>query len=233
VDALDELAAFGPAFAVGTHAPQAQPTPPWRPLLELAEPADALRRRIETVRTALARLSGRPAGEIAPRIAASITQNELATRLIAPSIAAAATGRPLSMRLGELWWQDTLDDQLPLSVPHPGARTGDPPRLAALIEETIAPLTIATSDLVAVSPLVLWGNVAALANKAATRVAERRPELSRPAWAAAAALLASPRLSHERNPPGSEFRRSSCCLVYLIAPGRPRGVCRDCVLRRP
>jgi hypothetical protein len=233
VDDLDDLAAFGPVFSVGTHLPQARPAAPWRPLAELAGPSDALSRRIERVRAALGKLSGRPAAEVGPRIAASIAQNELAARIIAPSVAAAATGRRLSMCLGELWWQDTLDDPVPLSVPRPEPAASDPLWLSGLVEEAVAPLTVATSDLVTVSPLVLWGNVAALVNKAAARVAERRPELSRPAWAAAATLLASPRFSHERCPPGPGFRRSSCCLVYLIAPGRPRGVCRDCVLRPP
>ena len=85
--------------------------------------------------------------------------------------------------------------------------------------------------LVSVSPRVLWGNVASAVNGAAAQIASQRPDLSRPAWAAATALFASPRLGRERQPPGPAFRRSSCCLIYKIS-GRREDVCGDCVLRR-
>jgi ferric iron reductase protein FhuF len=95
----------------------------------------------------------------------------------------------------------------------------------------ISPLTAQISRLVTVSPRVLWGNVASAVNAAATQVAARRPDLSRPAWTMAGTLFASPQLSCERQPPGPGFRRASCCLIYKIAAGRPQGVCGDCVLR--
>ncbi len=231
-DVLDDLAALGPFFAVETHPPGTGPTAPWRPLRELAGAAGPLRTRIEAVRAALAERADRPTEEIESRVAASVTHLGLVARLIAPSVAAAATGRGLGMCLGELWWQDRLGGPMPLSVPLPGAAAGDPPPVVNLLEAVIAPLTAAASNLVTVSPRVLWGNVASVANKAAAQVAARHPELSRPAWTAAAALLATPWLSRERQPPGPDFRRSSCCLIYKVAADRPRSVCSDCVLRQ-
>ena len=230
-DVLDDLAALGPFFAVETHRPGTGPTPPWRPLRELTAAAGPLRTRIEAVRAALAERASRPAAEIEPRVAASVTHLGLVARLIAPSVAAAASGRGLGMGLGELWWQDILGGPMPLSVPLSSAAAGDPPPVVRLLEEVIAPLTAAASSLVTVSPRVLWGNVASAANKAAALVASRHPELSRPAWTAAAAVFATPWLSRERQPPGPDFRRSSCCLIYKVAANRPRSVCSDCVLR--
>jgi hypothetical protein len=232
-DTLDDLAALGPFFTVCTHPAGAEPRPPWRPLRELAGPGGPLPARIDAVRAALAARAGRPAGEIEPRVAASITHLGLAARLIGPALAAAATGRRLGMRLGELWWQDTLGGPVPLSVPVPlpAATADDPAATQGLLNEVIAPLTAETSRLVTVSPRVLWGNVASAVNGAAAQVTARRPDLSRPAWAVAAALFATPQLSRERQPPGPAFRRSSCCLIYKITAGGPQGVCGDCVLR--
>lgn len=231
-DVLDDLAALGPFFAVETHPPGSGPTAPWRLLRELTATAGPLRTRIEAVRAALAERAGRPAEAIEPRVAASVAHLGLVARLIAPSVAAAAAGRGLGMGLGEVWWQDTLGGAMPLSVPFPDATAGDPALVADLLEEVIAPLTVAVSNLVTVSPQVLWGNVASAASKAAALVAARHPELSRPAWTAAGAVFATPWLSRERQPPGPDFRRSSCCLIYKVAAGRPRSVCSDCVLRQ-
>jgi ferric iron reductase protein FhuF len=102
-----------------------------------------------------------------------------------------------------------------------------------VLEEVVAPLTAAIAGLVPISGRVLWGNVASAINGAAGQVATRQPDLAGPVWAAAADLFASPWLSHETQPPGAGFRRSSCCLIYKIASerARARGVCGDCVLR--
>jgi hypothetical protein len=232
-DILDDLAALGPFFAVSAHPSGAEPRPPWRPLRELAGPGGPLSGRIGAVRAALAERGGRPAGEIEPRVAASITHLGLVARLIAPPLAAAATGCWLGMRLGDLWWQDILGGPVPLSVllPRPDATADEPPAVQDLLNEVIAPLTAQTSRLVSISPRVLWGNLASAVNGAAAQVAAQRPDLSRPAWTVAATLFASPQLSRERHPPGPAFRRSSCCLIYKIAAGRPQGVCGDCILR--
>ena len=117
---LGGLAALGPFFAIDTHLPGTDPGPPWRPLRDLATPADPLRGRIGAVRGALAASSGRPAGEIPLRVAASVTHLGLVARLIAPVLAATASRCHLDMRLDGLWWQDKLGGPAPLSVPAPG-----------------------------------------------------------------------------------------------------------------
>ena len=64
----------------------------------------------------------------------------------------------------------------------------------------------------------------------AGQIAAQRPDLAPAAWAAARELAGHPRLSGERVPPGPGFRRSSCCLIYQLAPGPARAICGDCVL---
>ena len=233
------LAALGPFFAVGTHPPGTDPGPPWRPLRELALPAEPLLGRIGSVRRALAASAGRPAEEIPLRVAASITHLGLTARLIAPVLAATAAHRHLDMRLAGLWWQDKLGGPAPLSIPAPGDpgpgqhSNGDPPSGSAchpFLDDVIAPITAATSDLIPVSARVLWGNVASAVNGAANQLAVLRPDLGRHAWAAAAIFFGCPQLSGERQPPGPAFRRSSCCLIYQLAPDQTASICGDCIL---
>jgi hypothetical protein len=231
---LDDLAALGPFFAVSTHRPGRRPRPPWDSLRTLVEPGGLLTRRIDATRSALASRAGRPAEEIELRVAASITHLCLAARLIAPFIAAAATGHRLGIQPGEIWWQDTLGGPVPLSVaaaPRVAAADG-PLEAQTLIDEVIAPLTVQTRRLINVSSHVLWGNVASAINGAAAQVAVGRPDLSRASWATAKALFASPQLSRERQSPGPAFRRSNCCLIYRISASCPQGICGDCVLDR-
>ena len=84
----------------------------------------------------------------------------------------------------------------------------------------------------AVSPRVLWGNVASAVNGAATMIAAARPDLAGPAAEAAAAMLAHPALTGTyQGRPGAAFRRRNCCLIYRLSPGRP-AYCGDCVLGR-
>lgn len=195
----------------------------------------SLRIRVGAVRAALAERAGRPAGQIEMRVAASVAHLGLVARLLAPPVAAAATGHRLDLRLGELWWQDTLGGPVPLSIPAPGSLPQPYGQWEGptVLDEVIAPLTAATAGLVPISSRVLWGNVASAINGAAAQVAARQPDLADPVCAAAADLFASPWLSGETQPPGPGFRRSSCCLIYKIAAerARARGVCGDCVLR--
>lgn len=228
---LDDLAALGPFFAVGSHPPGAAPVPPWRPVSELTAPSQTLRGRIDAVRAALAARGGLSAGEIEPRVAASAVHLGLAARLTAPALGAAVLRRPVDLRAGGLWWQDAPGGPVPVSVPvTPEAGTSQEERDRLLFEELLAPLTAAIARLVPVSGRVLWGNVASAVNAAAAQVAGQRPDLARDAWQAARALFGDRWLRTERNPPGPAFRRSSCCLFYRLAPGNPSAVCGDCVL---
>jgi len=233
-DLLDDLAALGPFFAVSTHRSGIRPRPPWHPLSELAESGEPLTRRIDATRAALANRAGRHAEEIELGVAASITQLGLVARLIAPAIAAAATGHRLGIQPGEIWWQDTLGGPVPLSVAAASrvVAADGPLEAQTLLDEVIAPLTAQTRRLINVSSQVLWGNVASAINGAAAQVATRRPDLSRASWATATALFASPHLGRERQSPGPAFRRSNCCLIYRISASHPQGICGDCILDR-
>lgn len=225
---LDDLAAMGPFFAVGSHPPAAVPSAPWRPGSELTSPSGPLRDRVASVRAALA-ARGLPAAEVEPRVAASAVHLGLVARLVAPALGAAVLRCPVDMRPGGLWWQDAAGDPAPLSVPAGGAgNPGEWDRL--LLDETVAPVTEAVARLVPVSGRVLWGNVASAVNAGAAQVAKQRPDLAGDAWRAAGRLFGSPWLRGEPHPPGPAFRRSSCCLFYRLAPGNPSAVCGDCVL---
>jgi hypothetical protein len=300
---LDDLAALGPFFAVSSHPPEAAPRAPWRLVSELTSSDGLLGMRIASVREALAAAwGGRTVDEIEPRVAASAVHLGLAARLTAPALGGAVLRRPVGLRPGALWWQDTPGGPVPLSVPDPAAGRERPARVTGgaqgraaprpgraapgtggaapepggtrgygaarepggaapgpgaargpgdagpvadagprdpapgewdrvLLDELIAPLTVAVARLVPVSGRVLWGNVASAVNAAAAQVAGQRPDLAADAWRAASLLFASPWLRGERNPPGPAFRRSSCCLFYRLAPGNAAAVCGDCVLR--
>ena len=172
--------------------------------------------------------AARPSG-IELRVAVSVTQLGVVARIVAPALAALTTGQPLDLRLGGLWWQDTAGGPVPLSVPWPegGGVMAGPEQL---LDEVITPITVAAAALAPVSSRVLWGNVASAVNGAARQVAVARPELAAAAWAAAASFFRDPRLGTEPGPPGPSFRRSSCCLIYRLAPGQDGPVCGDCVL---
>ena len=82
----------------------------------------------------------------------------------------------------------------------------------------------------AVSPQVLWGNVASAVNGAATMIAAARPHLTDAAAEAAAAILTYPALTGTyQGRPLAGFRRGNCCLIYRLSPERP-AYCGDCVL---
>jgi hypothetical protein len=225
----DDLTALGPFFAVSSHPPGAQPAPPWRSASELTSPSGPLGDRVASVRAALAARGGRAVGEVEPRVAASAVHLGLVARLVSPALGAAVLRRPVDVRLGGLWWQDTAGGPVPLSVPAGDA--GNPGEWGRpLLDEAVAPVTAAVARLVHVSGRVLWGNVASAVNAAAGQVARQRPDLAGDAWQAAGGLLAGPWLRDEPHPPGPAFRRSSCCLFYRLAPGDPSAFCGDCVL---
>jgi ferric iron reductase protein FhuF len=163
-----------------------------------------------------------------------VNQLGLVARVVAPALAAQTIRQPLDLRLGGLWWQDAVGGPLPLSLPGPAAAAsadpGSPAATATLLDEVITPITVATAAVAPVSSRVLWGNVASAVNGAARQIAVARPELATAAWAAAASFFRDPRLSTEPGPPGPSFRRSSCCLIYRLAPGPGPSVCGDCVL---
>ena len=239
---LADLAALGPYFAVDVHRPGAPPRPPWQPLGELIGSPDALAGRIGEVRERLAAAAGCPPASVEFRVAASIAQLGLCARLLSPALGAAAAGRALPVDIAQARWIPALGGPFRLSLPDTvleagaagtgAAGTGAAAGPAATADLLAGPITqiVRAVQAMAVSPLVLWGNVASAVNGAATMIAAARPDLASSAARAAAALLGQPVLAGTyQGRPLKGFRRRSCCLIYRLSPDAP-AYCGDCIL---
>ena len=164
-----ELAALGAFFAVETHEAGTSPTAPWRPLRELLDQPRRLDERVQSVRAALA--GAGPVARIELRVAASITHLGVVARLLAPTIGAAALGlERAALGSDDLWWQDQLGGPFPLSIVD--FTSGD---AGPLVGSAVEAITVATAACYALSPQVLWGNVASAANSAACLIASCTP----------------------------------------------------------
>ena len=232
---LADLAALGPYFAVDVHRPGAPLRPPWQPLGELVSSPDALAGRIGEVRERLAAAAGCPPGDVEFRVAASIAQLGLCARLLSPALGAAAAGRALPVDIAQARWVPSLGGPFRLSLPDTvleasTARTST--ATAGLLAGPIAQI-VRVVQAMAVSPQVLWGNVASAVNGAATMIAAARPDLAASAAGAAATLLGQPVLAGTyQGRPLTGFRRRNCCLIYRLSPSAP-AYCGDCVLGVP
>src|SRR5947207_1555994 len=234
---LADLAALGPYFAVEVHRPGSPLRPPWQSLGELTGSPGALAGRIGEVRERLAAAAGCPAAAVEFRVAASIAQLGLCARLLSPALGAAATGRTLPVDVGQARWVPALGGPFRLSLPEaavPEAAVATEAGTAATAVLLAGPITqiVRAVEAMAVSPRVLWGNVASAVNGAATMIAAVRPDLSGQAAEAAAALLRHPDLAGTyQGRPLKGFRRRNCCLIYRLSPEQP-AYCGDCVLGR-
>jgi len=237
-----DLAALGPYFAVDVHRPGAPLRSPWQPLGELIGSPDALAARIGEVRGRLAAAASCPAADVEFRVAASIAQLGLCARLLSPALGAAALGQALPVDTAQARWVPALGGPFRLSLPASTAEASTAE--ASTAEASTAAGTAAIGELLAgpvaqivrvveamaVSPQVLWGNVASAVNGAATMIAAARPHLTDAAAEAAAAILTYPALTGTyQGRPLAGFRRGNCCLIYRLSPERP-AYCGDCVL---
>lgn len=226
-----ELAALGPYFAVESHPRGSPACPPWRPFGELVGTPGVLAARIGEVRARLAAAAGCPADGVEFRVAASVAQLGLCARLLSPVLGAAAAGWALPVDTAQARWVPALGGPFRLSLPEEAEETGAATAAAlALLGGPVRQVVQAVAAM-AVSPQVLWGNVASAANGAATMIAAARPDLAAAAASAAATALRYPALADTyRGSPGAGFGRRNCCLIYRLSPpGRDR-YCGDCVL---
>ena len=232
VQLLADLAALGPYFAVDVHRPGSPVRPPWQPLSELTGSPGALAGRIGEVRERLAAAAGCPAAAVEFRVAASIAQLGLCARLMSPALGAAAAGRALSIEVAQARWVPALGGPFRLSLAEEAMAAGpDTAATAALLAGPVTQIVRAV-EAMAVSPRVLWGNVASAVNGAATMIAAARPDLAGRAAETAGALLGYPDLvGTYQGRPLEGFRRRNCCLIYRLSPERP-AYCGDCVLGR-
>ena len=174
------------------HRPGSPLRPPWQPLGELVGSPEALAGRIGEVRERLAAAAGRPAADVEFRVAASIAQLGLCARLLSPALGAAAAGQVLSVDAAQARWVPALGGPFRLSLADTAvAAEAGAAAPTALLAGPVAQIVRAVQAM-AVSPRVLWGNVASAVNGAATMIAAVRPDLTGPAAEAAAAMLAVP-----------------------------------------
>ena len=228
------LGGLGPYFAVDLHPPGSPVCPPWQPFGELISAPGALAARIGEVRARLAAAAGCAADDVEFRVAASVAQLGLCARLLSPVLGAAAAGWALSVDAARTRWVPALGGPFRLSLSEPAAGDSTPrdgtSACLSLLAGPVAQITRAV-EAMAVSPQVLWGNVASAVSGAAVMIARTRPDLSAPAAAAAVTMLRDPALAGTcRGSPGAAFRRRNCCLIYRLSPPGPARYCGDCVL---
>ncbi|MFE3058724.1 hypothetical protein [Nocardia sp. NPDC059239] len=236
--AVEDLAVFGPFFAVHTHTLDSTPCDLWYPMRELIDDPQVLIDRVNAVRAHLAAASGQPVAAVEPRVAGSVTQLGLVSRLVSPALAVAVRDRRvLDVDLGSIRWQRVLGGAFPLSVPvaAEGDQDSRPQWLAGglyhrVVDGVIREIVEATRQF-SIPTQILWGNVASAINGATMMIARTHPEHADLALEIATLLLDRPSLSGtSSSPPGQRFRRRSCCLIYRAAPNAAGAVCGDCIL---
>ncbi len=224
--ALDLAAEVGPFFVLDRWTADAG----WRPLRELAERPDVLVERVAAAREMLAERSRVEVDEIEERATASIVFLGLAARLVSPAFACAALAdRVPDLQLDSLWWQPTVGGPWPMarsdaagSAPAGNLATD----LDALVlRPIVTPVLEAFGRTFALSPQVLWGNVASSLAGALTMLRTARPIAPTPRHDSSASSSST---AHSPGP-ATSIRRT-LVRTALVLPVLPRARCRD--LRR-
>jgi ferric iron reductase protein FhuF len=223
--ALDDIAAIGPFFTA-TANPAEAVDDSWRPLRELYADPEPLAGRIEQVASVL--------GTEDRRIAASITYQGLAARLVSPLIASAAMyGLVPRWSVDSLHWRHAVTGLWPLwesdsSATRPAEEWLPSAVAYALVEPHLLALEAAIRAQTSVSARTLRGNAISAVVAAGRLVARSRPDAARRAESVVRGLLSTAPMSGTGSlSVGWGFRRRSCCLYYRVPGG---GTCGDCVL---
>lgn len=235
--ALRRAAAVGPYFAVITDAPaDASADPAWEPFADLLDRPDIVAARVRAVRATLAARTGLDEAALELRACASIHFLGLASRLVAPALAAVALAG-VAVSAAGVRWQRVEGGPVPLTLDGvTGVAVTSPAGAAAALRDgvltpLVAPLVEAFTDVdgTAVSPTVLWGNVAsALAGAASMLLRASTPFALDPREVVTQLLTSGPLAGAGAfGVDGRFFRRTSCCLFYRVPGG---GTCGDCVL---
>ncbi|GAA0972915.1 (2Fe-2S)-binding protein [Nocardiopsis tropica] len=188
--------------------------------------------------------SGPPAGhtgeEVEWRVAASLFQQGLATRILSPVLAAALCHGVL-LDAARFRWDPHREGPLVLRTSQETAEAvvGGPRRTADRIEAAVL-LGVLTgvarslSGTGRVAPGLLRGNTASALAGAARSLGAARPERRAEAEALVGDLLGRTALKGTGGYAGTDaggagvFRRTTCCLYYRLPGG---GYCGDCALR--
>ncbi|MDB1090349.1 (2Fe-2S)-binding protein [Streptomyces sp. ACA25] len=227
---LDALDALGGFFALRTDPPPSGRTVP---LAQVYAGGDVqLHRRIAAV--------GERLGHPEPRVAASLAQLSLASRLWSVGLGAAVLhGTVPDLAPDRLHWDPDgqAPDDLWLPAPRPRPVPSDLPRLLAdsILADHLLPLETAVRRVCPVAAGLLRGNAASALAGALRQLGQwclrhGREDRAHRARHLTAALFHHPALRGTGSLNGTAFRRTSCCLYYRIPSG---GVCGDCVFPRP
>jgi len=213
--------------------------PGWRRWGDLAGRPPVLAEQVALARAGLAGTAGLAAGDIEPRVAASVWFLGVAARVVAPPLAGCVLADALPrVTPAMLWWRPVAGDLWALAVdPVVVDAVGtagtvgtvdapaDAPAFAAtVVAGLLAPLVEAVATGWHVSRRVLWGDAASAVGGAAAALAAGRPDRAAGAAVLAAGVLDLGPLRGTLD--GAGVRRS-CCLLYRV-PGRT--TCGDCVL---
>lgn len=233
---LADVARLGQFFTVTTDTTDTAAPDGARPVGDVHAHPELLEPRIAHVAAVL----GPDDPVVARRVAASITFQGLAALLVsAPFAAVVVHGVLPELTPRTLHWTPSADGPGTLWAADPRGRAVPEAAGAAdaLVEsvlgEQLAPLVTAVQAQVAVSPRVLWGNVASTVAAARRMVVQRWPDSAARAAAVAHRVLGGTALAGTCDlgaalPPDRfwTFRRRSCCLYYRTG----GGLCGDCVL---
>lgn len=228
VPGFESLAPLGEFFAMPAAAEGS-----WMPITSLLSDAATVRDYAYLTRTALASSMGVAAADVPLKAAASSVHLSVAARLLSPVIGAAVCLDAIPL-LGSdsLYWQQDSSHRPMLGVADLAWAAVTGPAQAAtlitdsLVEGVLRPLSETMRSATALSPQVLWGNVASAANGAVTVLSMSRPGDQRHGRALIAALLSAHPLSGTAEITSGRFMRRNCCLFYQVPGG---GYCGDCI----
>jgi hypothetical protein len=229
--ALRAAERFGPYFEWQAYDGEAG----WRPLTDLLA-GDVVAERVAVARRTLVRMTGLPAEDIEERVVASTIFLGLASRLVSPLLGAVAAGGVLPVpSLGQLWWRAVDGGPIPIAYGTVGSTVDTAGAFSRdVVRGVVAPVLDAYRHRFAVSPQVMWGNVASALGGAAGMIATAAPEHAEGTAVLVRRILAVEPLLGTADlvqPEATVARwflvRNNCCLYYKI-PGA--GTCGDCVL---
>lgn len=226
---LVAVAEFGEFFAL----PPADDGP-WQPIGTLLADATTVRDYALRTQAAMAAAFGLEVSRVPLKAAASSFHLSIAARVLSPVIAAAVTHSAVPMLTAEsLRWQADSSHRPKLGVAQTNSlKTSEPADAAqaigtTAIDQVLGPLGDTMRRAVALSPQVLWGNVASASHGAVKVLGSSRPHDLDRGHALVRALLALPALDGTADYLPTGFKRHNCCLYYQVPSG---GYCGDCVL---
>jgi hypothetical protein len=226
---MRSVAGLGEFFAIPTADDDR-----WLPIVALLDDVETVRQYAQRAQSAIAASMGVDVDDVPIKAAASSVHLSIVARLISPVVGAATCLSTIPLLTAKtVFWQRTSTHRLELGVAGAecatvtGAQQSADAIADSLIRDVLGPLNATMRLAVALSPQVLWGNVASAANGAVTVLSQSRPADEPRGRALVAALIGTDPLRDAAEIRDGRFVRRNCCLFYQV----PRaGLCGDCVL---